>query len=451
MRYKPILIAGVLVAGLVAGFAWRGEWLIGSILRARFSPEVALPDRPAPRDRSEASRQDLDDLAKLVDYDRSFSPERRTAFLQGIEELRPRAGALEPAAFDLAVAKLVVLSGNGHTSAQLNSRLGRYGVSAVRMAWFEEGLFVIASADSAPDALARKVVAIDGHPVEEAFAAIRPYLSGTDEHARIAAAGFIFDCPAFLHVLWPDADGNTLTLTLAEEGGRSSDWDFMAQAPDQSEPLRWLPSAEPFAHLYGGQAADLYTMPFGHEGVYVRMNKVWGSDKSPLPAQLAAFAAAAPPGGWKWMILDLRFNGGGDYTQTLGFTRKLPDLLAKDGKLWLLTGNDTFSAAIVTLARAKYFAGSRAHIVGEKVGDRDIFWGETGKPFVLRNSGLGISYATGMHDWVHGCHDITKCFWLNYIFGVAAGDLSPEREVKWRFSDFLAGRDTVIDAVLQQN
>ena len=45
MRYKPILIAGVLVAGLVAGFAWRGEWLIGSILRARFSPEVALPDR----------------------------------------------------------------------------------------------------------------------------------------------------------------------------------------------------------------------------------------------------------------------------------------------------------------------------------------------------------------------------------------------------------------------
>jgi hypothetical protein len=275
---------------------------------------------------------------------------------------------------------------------------------------------------------------------------MRPYVSGTDEHARIAAISYFFICPAFLHAVWPDADAHAVTLTFEDENVI-----FDAELPDAAEPLRWLPSAEAFSHFYGGQASDLYTRPFGHEGVYIRMNKVWGSDKTPLPAELAAVAAAAPPGGWQWMVLDLRFNSGGDYTQTLGFTKQLPDLLAKDGKLWLLTGNDTFSAAIVTLARAKYFTGSRAHIVGEKIGDHDVFWGETGKPFVLRNSGLGISYATGMHDWVHGCHDVTKCFWLNFIFGVAAGDLSPERELKWRFADFLQGKDTVIEAVMGQN
>lgn len=446
MRYRPILITGALLAVLAAGFVWRGEWLITAVLRARFSPEVTMAERPAPRDQAEANRQDVDDLATLLDYDRSFSPAQRKAFQQGIEELRPRAGSLEPAAFDLAVAKLVALSGNGHSGARLYARLDRYGLAPVRLAWFEEGLFVIAATDSVPDALARKVTAIDGHPVEEAFAAVRPYLSGTDEHARIDAMRFFFICPAFLHAVWPDADAQSLTLTLDDGDQR-----FSAETPETAEPLRWLPAAEAFSHLYGGQTAELYTRPFGHEGVYVRMNKVWSGDSTPLQAQLAAVAAATPPGGWRWMVLDLRFNSGGDYTRTLDFTKRLPDLLAKDGKLWLLTGNDTFSAAIVTLARAKYFVGDRAHIVGEKVGDHDAFWGETGKPFVLRNSGLGINYATGLHDWVHGCGDPRKCFWLNFIFGVAAGDLSPERQVKWRFSDFIEGRDTVIDTVLSEN
>jgi len=446
MRYRPFLITGAVLGVLVVGFAGRGEWLVGSILRARFSPEINLPDRPPPADAAEANRQDLDDLAKLMDYDRSFSPDQRAAFLRGVDDLRPVAGAFEPAGFDMAVARLVALSGNGHTGAKLSARLDRYGVVPLRMAWFEEGLFVVAAADSAPDVLARKVVSIDGHPVEEAFAAAKPYLSGTEEHARIEVLRSIFICPAFLHVLWPDADANSITLGFGD-----ADVTFDAETPDNAEPLRWLPETEAFAHFYGGRPADLYTLPYGNDGVYLRMNKVWGSEKTPLPAQLAAFASSAPPGGWKWMILDLRFNSGGDYTQTLDFTKELPDLLAKDGKLWLLTGNDTFSAAIVTLARAKYFVGSRTHIIGEKIGDHDVFWGETGKPFVLRNSGLGISYATGMHDWVHGCSDLTRCFWLNPIFGVAAGDLSPEREIKWRFSDFIAGKDTVIDAVLAGN
>lgn len=445
MRYRPILITGAVLGVLLAGFAWRGEWLIGSILKARFSPEIHLPERPAPADVAEANRQDADDLAHLLDYDRSFSPEQRTAFLKGVDDLKQRAGSLEPAAFDLEAAKLVALSGNGHTSARLFGRLDRYGVIPIRLAWFEEGLFVIAAADTAPEVLARKVVTIDGHSVEETFAAIRPYLSGTDAHARIEAMRTIFVCPAFLHAVWPDADSRSVTLGFEDENVI-----FDAELPDAAEPLRWLPSAEAFSHFYGGSTSDLYRRPYGHEGIYIRMNKVWTADKTPLPAQLAAIAAAAPPGGWQWVVLDLRFNGGGDYTQTLEFTKKLPDLLAKDGKLWLLSGNGTFSAAITILARAKYFAGDRAHIVGEKVGDRDQFWGETGKPFILRNSGLGVSYATGMHDWVHGCHD-GRCFWLNFIFGVAAGDLTPEREVKWRFSDFIEGRDTVLDSVLPRS
>ena len=70
-----------------------------------------------------------------------------------------------------------------------------------------------------------------------------------------------------------------------------------------------------------------------------------------------------------------------------------------------------------------------------------------GQPLVLRNSGIRIYYGTGMHDWVHGCNDPCKCFWLNLPFGVAAGDLTPTYAAAWKFDDFAVGRDTVMETI----
>jgi hypothetical protein len=54
----------------------------------------ALPSLAKPRDLREANLQDLDYLARLLDYDRSFNDESRVEFTRRLARLRENAATL---------------------------------------------------------------------------------------------------------------------------------------------------------------------------------------------------------------------------------------------------------------------------------------------------------------------------------------------------------------------
>jgi hypothetical protein len=193
-----------------------------------------------------------------------------------------------------------------------------------------------------------------------------------------------------------------------------------------------------------------FSRPLEGDGLYVRINANGDDGRGRLPDQLAAIAATRPAHGWRWIVLDVRFNGGGDELKTMAFTRALPTLLSRDGDLFVLADNATFSAAIIIAARARHFVGrSRTRIVGEPMGDHPWFWTDGGPPLVLRNSGIEIGRAYFLHDWAHGCLSLRDCHPYQFLYGVAAGDLTPDVTVGWSFADYAAGRDTVMDAVTE--
>jgi hypothetical protein len=421
---------------------------------------VPLPSRPPSHDPAEARRQDLADLSLLPNYDRSFSPEAKAAFRQGVEALDAKAGALPDAAFEMAVSQLVALAGNAHTTVNRLQRAGAFGRAPLRFAWFADGLYVVRAKAPAENLLGRRVLSIDGRPVEQAVAELRPYLSGTVEHAR-ADSPPVLECPALLQVVWPDTDGIHLAVGL-DDGIVEQ---VAAMAP-MSDPF----ALRPFMVVSPGTPGDWSTVlgrarnlplslrepermafsaPLDRNGAYIRINGNEDDDNGQLATQLAAIGAAKPIGGWRWIVLDLRFNHGGFEMKTMDFTRSLPRLLIPDGNLWILTGNTTFSAAIITAARATHFLGNRAHIVGEAVGDHEPFWTDGGPPLVLRNSGIAIGHAYFKQDWANGCYEPTLCNPLQWLYGVAAGELAPEVRVGWSFADYAAGRDTVLEKALE--
>jgi hypothetical protein len=327
----------------------------------------------------------------------------------------------------------------------------------LRFAWFADGLYVVRTAGPANDLLGRRVVAVDGRPVGQAMDELHVYLSGTIERARDDSPPLL-DCPPLLRTVWPDTDGVHLAVGL--EDGTVEQFAMLSPMPDPFG-LRPIMIIAP-----GGYGADwksvlakyplslrepsrvAYSVPLGTDGIYIRINANQDDGYGPLSDQLASIAAGKPPDGWRRMILDLRFNDGGDERKTVEFTHALPDLLTADGNLWVLTGNATFSAAIITAARARHFLGSRAHIVGEPVGDHNPFWTDGGPPLVLRNSRIAIGHAFFKQDWANGCREPTLCNPLQWLYGVAAGDLTPEVRIGWTFADYAAGRDTVLDRAL---
>lgn len=154
--------------------------------------------------------------------------------------------------------------------------------------------------------------------------------------------------------------------------------------------------------------------------------------------------------GIKYVVVDLRFNRGGNYLLAADFARLLPETLSADGLVFILAGGNTFSAAISIVSRLKYFSGIRGIQLGEPMGDRGQMWGE-GDVAILPNSEIAVRYATAYHDWENGCRlaQITYCFLPNYIYGAAPGPLTPQVKVSPSFADYAAKRDPVMDEVMK--
>ena len=78
----------------------------------------------------------------------------------------------------------------------------------------------------------------------------------------------------------------------------------------------------------------------------------------------------------KHMIVDLRFNPGGDLFNTILFSRALPRLVPRDGRVFVLVGRATSSVAISTAAMLKGSGGDKVTLIGEDMGDDSRFWVE---------------------------------------------------------------------------
>jgi hypothetical protein len=154
--------------------------------------------------------------------------------------------------------------------------------------------------------------------------------------------------------------------------------------------------------------------------------------------------AAHPPCA---VIQDLRFNGGGDYTNTYSFANRLPRLLTAKGHIFILTGPETFSAAITTTAFVKQAGGKRVTILGEPVGDRLSFYSEGGMG-CLPHAHLCVYYQTGKHDYAQPCTDWDRCYWLNWLYPVRVKSLAPDEMIPLSFADWRAGRDPVFERAL---
>jgi hypothetical protein len=443
------LAAGaVAVLAAAAGFmAWKGDRVVEKVLDMRFGATLPKPDYPSPRSAGEANLQDLDYLARLPEVDRSFTTATQAELLKRVRALRARAASLSRAQLFLGVAEAAAAADNAHTAVKRDAWREWLNSSPVRFGWFTEGLHVTSATVANSGLLGARVTAIDGFdPVRLARESSR-YFGGPPEHARASSLA-VLESPQALHELHPeapddrlivdvvDAEGARRTVELpAVESGQAGEWRSVLQELSELPPsLR-----DPGRSAYSSRLAD---------GVlYLHLWRIRDDDRGTLDAFIRQALGGAGDAPWRRIVLDLRRNGGGDYPTVYGALKELPKRLAPDGRLMILTDNTTFSAAIIAAALARHFAGRRAVLVGERPGDRMAFWAE-GNFIVLPNSKIRVDTATAYHDWEHGCREL-RCYWPNYFYDVAAGDVAPDIPVGWRFSDYRRGVDTVLSRALE--
>jgi hypothetical protein len=446
------------IAVVMAGVGYGGLQLT----LAHFYPDPPAKDYPKPQSALEAQRQDLDYFKKLMALDRSYSPAARAEASRRVAQIEAASTPLSPQAFMVQLMRISALADNGHTHVRLLGPGRVPNLVPVRVTRFAEGLYVMRAKTPYKDMLGGRVESIDGVSFDEIVKRLDALRGGLPAFRRDSWPLFIMVQDILygagiskerMHAAW--------TVRLPSGALVTHPLDAYPMPAKGDEPeygYRWM-SPEPVKSMGEGWASyapaegtapqskhnpdrvfENLAIP-GSCGRYLRLQDIDDTDGQEIAPFLnqteAEFTAHHPCA----VIVDLRGNGGGNYTKAWRFAHALPGLT---GHIYILTDAGTFSAAITTAAFLKETGGGKVTMLGEPIGDRLAFYAE-GSEGCLPNSKLCITYATGKHVYDGPCTDWNDCFWVNWFYPVRVNSLAPDEFIPSRFADWNAGRDVAYE------
>jgi hypothetical protein len=437
---------------------------------ATFDREVAqrfpsAPPAPAPQELSDPRAGQAADAAYFTQYpayERAFTPAERTHAQQLANQLRDDAASLTHEQFVLRVAEIAALADNGHTSIGRNAFAKNTPRIPIRTYLFADGLYVVLANDAHADLLGARIDRIDGRTADDIYHVIRRYRGGLDAMARRQLIPML-ESPALLHAAGVARGDDALTLSGVLLNGQPFEQRIDAEQRDRAAwvsdtarlifpdnlpdvGMHSLLHASPDTPLYLHSRTHVFAMePIGADGFYFDLQFNRDADEGPIAPVLEQALTHLRADHLRFFVLDMRMNGGGDYTTTYAFAHEVPRAFA--GHIYILTSPWTFSAAITTVAALKQAGGNRVTIVGEPVGDRLDFWAEGGT-FTLPNSFLTVGFTNGRHVYNGPCRDLVQCYWVNYRFPVFVHTLAPDISAPLTFAAYRQNRDPAMDAVL---
>ncbi|MEO1661810.1 MAG: hypothetical protein AAFR51_12530 [Pseudomonadota bacterium] len=436
-----------------------------------FVPTVEKPDYELPASAYEARLQDLDYLSTVLRYDRSFSETATHSFTAKLEQMKTSAEAMSDAQFYLGLAEAMAFADNGHTSVSYRPQYTQFNTIGARLYEFDDGVYVVAAAPDKAETVGRRVIAVDGTPIAALQSDMSAYKGGNEDWRKLYSI-FLIESPDLMAAAGKAASSDRMTLTFDAGAGASEQVSFDGVLAENPDDLPWRAAwhtlspelsgflADGGSHALGSDVARLpkyLTAPgeplsysLDQNGLYIRALAGFTAGDQSIGKAYKAMLAEYPKGSLDYLVVDFRLHDGGDYTKSMGFAKAAPKAVKEDGDVYIITGPNTFSAAIVTAAMLKYNAGDRAVIIGEQMGDREQFWAERGSSFQLPNSGYYINYATGYHDWENGCKGEPYCFTMNEMFEVPAGSLAPEVSLPQDFASYARGEDVVMEWIAAQ-
>ena len=325
----------------------------------------------------------------------------------------------------VAMDRIANLVGDGHTYVAFPPDCANLPIDVSR---FGEDYRVTTVAPGLEMALGTRIVKIGKMPIAKVREALVP-LTPQNETPWLAEgriAGFLTTGMA-LHGVGVTSERGVAGYTLTDDAGNEFVIDVHALRPGErpkwiavykAPPLYRQKPGEPFWFTYIRDAKTMYCCFRGYKG---------------LGKQAAALLKAIADEQPDKLVIDLRQNGGGDYTDGLRHLirpiKNNPKINAK-GRLFVLIGPNTFSAAMSNSAHFRQ--ETAAILVGQPIGEKPNSYQESRK-MTLPNSHLEVRYSIKYYKFVDTEENVIR----------------PDHEIIPTWSEFKAGKDPALDWVLK--
>jgi tetratricopeptide (TPR) repeat protein len=302
-------------------------------------------------------------------------------FEKSINEIDRRIPSLTDQEIIFEFMKLVGALGSGHNFLiPTNGARGSFSRLPVEFYWFSDGLFIVNADQAHQDLIGQQVVKIGGVQIDEVLNMTRALNPRDNEMQHLWLAPYYASLPEALKGLGviENVSEVTLTLSSADSSDRQVilggvDWAFtgfpkLPKLKNAGQP-RFLERSD-----------ELYWMEEvpKQEAVFVQFNWVSEYEDNTLASFSRAMTSKIKQPGVKHLILDVRHNPGGDGSLLAPLVRALIhfDADKPDGKLFVIVGRGTFSAAHKLVSTLSLL--TNAIIVGEPSGSRPNAISESG-------------------------------------------------------------------------
>ena len=366
--------------------------------------------------RPSASATPADDVRELgasiaQNHPAPFRAVTRERFEAEVSALAQRAPSISRNELLVGLMRLVALLGprNGHSGLFPGdpAHARQLHLYPLRLYEFADGLFVVDAVDRS--LVGTRLVAVDGMPVAQALDRVEPLVPRDNESNLRGLAPHYLLTAEVLNGLEITVGAQSARFTLARSDGTQVDVSLGALPASRyvstfADPLHGhypsvLPGAAKPLYLSGsGRPMWARTLARGR-AVYLGFNSV----QRPTTGFIRALRRLVSASRVRRVIVDVRLNGGGDNT-TYGSLLELlgSKQVNRRGRLYLLTGRATFSAAANFAAEIDRY--TRAVIVGEPTGGGVETYGDT-FPVSLPAAGWTVHIAARYHERKNGPDD----------------------------------------------
>ncbi len=380
-------------------------------------------------------RGDIDTLAEnlLAKHPNFYTKHTVEEFEDAIDELIQKIDTLDDAQIVIELSRLIALGGDPHTTIELSAYARAMHRLPIQVIVLSDGVFISAATAPYQELVGAQILQFGDTDALEAFEQIG-VLFAYENHSRLinAASSYITLLPALAAVgLADDFDADTYDLTIKDGQGKRTvtlDCTIPTARP------QWVSFAQGFKGgmplMYRKSRGNYQTEFLKDSGVmYLAYNKCEDAKDFPMKLLSTFITEKSDEFDARRLVIDLRFNGGGDETVlwTLMDHLEKYERFKDKGDIIVLISRYTFSSAMTNAHQLKERLG--AVLIGEPTGGKPNHFGQLDS-FILPNSGLTVYHSTKWFQKVEGDPDAVH----------------PDVLIEVGSEDFFAGNDPVLEA-----
>lgn len=403
---------------------------------------LAIPAAAAPTQEEAAKRQaDLDVLYSTMEahHPGLFTNTPESEFLARKAEIETRLGQVDDTTFALDLQSLAALAGDSHTTTNLSAALGSYSMIPAALEQFG-GQWVLSRVDQQyAGYLGWAVTGVNGFSMDQVCQKLSALISADNQVKLRRQVRQLFGVEEIFTYCGLSQKGEPMVLTLQSAAGETAQ---LTLAPLSTADQAAWPELAQLTSLRTASAPTDYNkskyyfaLPLDDSTYYIQYNQCAQDPALPMEDFAAQVMAGLSQGSYDKVLLDLRNNGGGSDGVLVPLLMDLAPLVhSGELELWGLIGEATFSSAAINAMEILELGG---HLAGEASSGSVDHFGSVGS-FTLPNTGIRVGMSTKY---------ISLAPLMESAIGLGVTPIQPDLAVDQALEDYLAGRDTVVEAL----